>query len=77
MAGSGTTPVECKLLGRSAVGVDINPDAVMVARNRLDFSYAPLDYVAHVIDKKVTNGFRGVLITTVKSSNSKDKAFVY
>ncbi|VVB94240.1 Modification methylase MjaII [uncultured archaeon] len=48
MAGSGTTLVECKLLGRRAVGVDINPDAVMVARNRLDFSYAPLDadYVA-------------------------------
>jgi DNA modification methylase len=48
MAGSGTTLVECKLLGRRAVAVDINPDAVMVARNRLDFSYAPLDadYVA-------------------------------
>ncbi|MCZ7401404.1 MAG: DNA methyltransferase [Candidatus Methanoperedens sp.] len=48
MMGSGTTLVECKLLGRRAVGVDINPDAVMVARNRLDFSYAPLDadYVA-------------------------------
>lgn len=43
MAGSGTTLVECKLLGRRGVGVDINPDAVMVARNRLDFSYAPLD----------------------------------
>ncbi len=43
MAGSGTTAVECKLLGRCAVAVDINPDAVMVARNRLDFAYAPLD----------------------------------
>ncbi len=43
MVGSGTTLVECKLLGRRAVGVDINPDAVMVARNRLDFSYTPLD----------------------------------
>jgi DNA modification methylase len=43
MAGSGTTLVECKLLGRRAVAVDINHDAVMVARNRLDFSYAPLD----------------------------------
>ena len=43
MVGSGTTLVECKLLGRRSVGVDINPDAVMVARNRLDFSYAPLD----------------------------------
>ena len=48
MSGSGTTAVECKLLGRRAAAVDINPDAVMVARNRLDFSYAPLDadYVA-------------------------------
>ncbi|VVB86443.1 Modification methylase MjaII [uncultured archaeon] len=43
MAGSGTTAVECKLLGRRAVAVDINPDAVMVARNRLDFAYTPLD----------------------------------
>ncbi len=43
MVGSGTTLVECKLLGRRAVGVDINPDAVMVARNRLDFAYTPLD----------------------------------
>ncbi len=33
--------MECKLLGRRALGEDINPDAVMVARNRLDFSYAP------------------------------------
>jgi len=43
MMGSGTTLVECKLLGRRAVGVDINPGAVTVARNRLDFAYAPLD----------------------------------
>jgi DNA modification methylase len=43
MAGSGTTAVECKLLGRRAVAVDINPDAVMVARNRLDFAYTLLD----------------------------------
>ncbi len=43
MIGSGTTLVECKLLQRSAIGVDINPDAVMVARNRLGFSYRPLD----------------------------------
>jgi DNA modification methylase len=36
--GSGTTLVEAKLLERNAVGVDINPDAIMVSRNRLDFS---------------------------------------
>jgi DNA modification methylase len=37
MVGSGTSLVECKLLGRRGIGVDINPDAVMVAMNRLDF----------------------------------------
>ncbi len=39
MVGSGTTLVECKLLNRRAIGVDINPAAIMVARNRLDFKY--------------------------------------
>ncbi len=43
MCGSGTTLVECKLLGRNGIGVDINPDAVMVARDRLSFDYNPLD----------------------------------
>ncbi len=43
MVGSGTTLVECKLLQRRGIGVDINPDAIMVARNRLDFNYKPLD----------------------------------
>jgi DNA modification methylase len=43
MVGSGTTLVECKLLQRRGIGVDINPDAIMVTRNRLDFSYTPLD----------------------------------
>jgi len=43
MAGSGTTLVECKLLGRNAIGVDINRDAIMVALDRLNFSYNSLD----------------------------------
>jgi len=43
MVGSGTTLVECKLLERRGIGVDINPDAIMVTRNRLDFTYKPLD----------------------------------
>ena len=41
MMGSGTTLVEAKLLGRNAIGVDINFDAVMLARDRLNFSYNP------------------------------------
>jgi DNA modification methylase len=42
MMGSGTTLVEAKLLERNAIGVDINLDAVMVARDRLNFFYNPL-----------------------------------
>lgn len=37
MMGSGTTLVEAKLLGRNAIGVDINKDAVMLALDRLNF----------------------------------------
>ncbi|MBS7623069.1 DNA methylase [Candidatus Bathyarchaeota archaeon] len=43
MTGSGTTLVECKLLGRDGVGVDINLNAVMITMNRLDFRYVPID----------------------------------
>ncbi|HEV2139168.1 MAG TPA: DNA methyltransferase [Nitrososphaerales archaeon] len=39
MVGGGTTLVECKLLGRNAIGVDINFDACMLTLNRLDFEY--------------------------------------
>ena len=41
MMGSGTTLVEAKLLERDAIGVDINPNAVMVTRDRLNFNYNP------------------------------------
>jgi len=43
MVGSGTTLVECKLLGRNAIGVDVNKDAIMVTLDRLNFSYTPID----------------------------------
>ncbi|MFN4227844.1 MAG: TRM11 family SAM-dependent methyltransferase [Candidatus Ratteibacteria bacterium] len=39
MVGSGTTLIECKLLNRRGIGVDINPDAIILTRNRLDFKY--------------------------------------
>ncbi len=42
MMGSGTTLVEAKLLERNAIGVDINFDAVMLSRDRLNFSYNSL-----------------------------------
>jgi DNA modification methylase len=52
MLGGGTTLVECKLLGRNGIGVDINRDALLVAFDRLNFLYRPLDedYVKPSID---------------------------
>ena len=52
MLGGGTTLVECKLLGRNGIGVDINRDALLVAFDRLDFPYRPLDedYVKPSLD---------------------------
>jgi DNA modification methylase len=38
MVGSGTSMVECRLLGRDGIGVDINEDAVMLSHDRLNFS---------------------------------------
>jgi len=43
MCGSGTTLIECKLLGRNAIGVDINLNCVMLTQDRLNFEYNPLD----------------------------------
>ncbi|MDI6904813.1 MAG: DNA methyltransferase [Candidatus Bathyarchaeia archaeon] len=43
MCGSGTTLIECKLLGRNAIGADINLNCIMLALDRLDFEYNPLD----------------------------------
>ena len=37
MVGSGTTLIECKLLGRDGIGVDINEEAIMITLDRLDF----------------------------------------
>jgi len=43
MVGSGTTLVECKLLERNAIGVDININCIMLTRDRLNFDYLTLN----------------------------------
>jgi len=43
MCGGGTTLVECKLLGRNAIGVDISYEACILTLDRLNFKYNPLD----------------------------------
>jgi len=41
MVGAGTTLIEAKLLGRDAVGLDINPEAVELAKKALRFEHRP------------------------------------
>ncbi len=39
MVGSGTTLIEAKLLRRNAIGIDINPNAVRLSLNAIDFKF--------------------------------------
>lgn len=43
MCGGGTTLIECKLLSRNAIGVDINYEAVILTLDRLNFKYYTLN----------------------------------
>ncbi|MEM4326003.1 MAG: DNA methyltransferase, partial [Candidatus Pacearchaeota archaeon] len=36
--GSGTTLIECKLTGRKGIGIDINKEALILTRDRLNFN---------------------------------------
>ncbi|MEN3001166.1 MAG: DNA methyltransferase [Armatimonadota bacterium] len=42
MVGSGTTLVECRLLGRNGIGIDINYQSLMLTFDRLNFTPANL-----------------------------------
>lgn len=42
MVGSGTTLVECRLLGRNGIGIDINYQSLMLTMDRLNFESANL-----------------------------------
>lgn len=37
--GSGTSMIECKLLNRKGIGIDVNENALKLARRRLNFNY--------------------------------------
>ncbi|MCS7227652.1 MAG: DNA methyltransferase [Endomicrobia bacterium] len=42
--GGGTTAIECKLLGRRCVGIDINEKAIELAKKNLQFQYNPSEF---------------------------------
>lgn len=56
MVGSGTTLVECKLLGRIGIGIDVNKDAVMITRDRLNFSFNNLEKNFPKVEQKTFIG---------------------
>jgi site-specific DNA-methyltransferase (adenine-specific) len=47
--GSGTTMIVCKKLGRSSIGIEINPEYVEIAKKRLDLEQTSLEEVNHYI----------------------------
>lgn len=67
MMGSGTTIVECKLLDRHAIGVDINPNAAIVAMNRLDFvaSNSSSTATVHVGDARNLNLIKDCVVDLI------------
>ena len=56
MVGSGTTLIECKLLGRNGIGVDINRNCIMLTLDRLNFRYKTLDYDSEEVTIKTYVG---------------------
>jgi len=73
MCGSGTTLVECKLTGRNAIGVDINPNCVMLTRDRLNFQL-PKDSENH---SELPETFQRTFIGDARNLNliGKDREF--
>ncbi len=43
-SGSGTTLIECKITGRKGIAVDVNKEAIMVVRDRLNFNTLKNDF---------------------------------
>ena len=52
--GSGTTMIECKLLNRKGIGIDVNVNALKIAKSRLDFQYNNV-YEPKLIKADATN----------------------
>lgn len=52
--GSGTTMIECKLLNRKGIGIDVNIEALKLAKRRLDFNYKTV-YEPKLIKASSTN----------------------
>jgi DNA modification methylase len=52
--GSGTTLIECKLLNRKGIGIDINPSSIKIAKNKLNFELKNF-HLQHVLEGDARN----------------------
>jgi len=59
MVGSGTTLIECKLLNRNGIGIDINPKAIEITKNLLNFNFP-------------TNAYQDAYLGNVRNLNNID-----
>ena len=60
MVGGGTTPVECLLLGRNSISVDINPDAIAITRDRLDLPGSILNNLPKTVHRTYVGDTRNL-----------------
>lgn len=51
--GAGTTAVECKLLGRKCIAIDINEKAIELAKRKIAFSVEPIQ-ISLIPDEEIT-----------------------
>lgn len=68
--GSGTTLVECKLLKRKGIGIDVNENALKISKQRLDFNYN-IEYTPKLIKANSIN------LKNIISNNKVDFIFLH
>lgn len=68
--GSGTSMIECKLLNRKGIGIDVNTDALKIAKNRLNFNYETIH------EPKLINA-SSINLKNIISNNKIDLIFAH
>ncbi len=68
--GSGTTLIECKLLKRKGIGIDVNENALKISKQRLDFNYN-VEYSPKLIKANSIN------LKNIISNNKIDFIFIH
>ncbi len=73
--GSGTTVIETKLLNRRGIGVDINPDAISLAKERIKFPAQSNSHEPKLLVGDVRN-LTSIIETALKNEKDKQVDFI-